>query len=421
MSRAVALVDCDNFYVSCERVFDPKLLGRPVVVLSNNDGCIISRSNEAKALGIRMGAPLHEERRVVEEHDVRVFSSNYALYGDMSGRVMQTLNDFAPEVEVYSIDEAFVGLDCSEPREARDVCAAVREKLRRWTGIPVTVGVGATKTLAKIAARVAKKSEKAGGVVVLSDGRLAEEALSRVAVRDVWGIGPSRARVLRDAGVETALDLARTDERWARRRLGVVGARIVLELRGTPCLPLECCPRPRHSVTASRSFGRLVETKEELCDAASFFVTKAAERLRRAQLAASVLLVFASTDRFGPDPQRFAATVRLPVPTDIRSELIAHARLGVEQIHREGFRYKKAGVTLLELTPAPPIQAGLFDGLDRDRSRRVIETIERVNTKMGPGTIKYCSALLVRRWQTRPERRSPSYTTSWKDRLRIAA
>ncbi|HEV2863430.1 MAG TPA: Y-family DNA polymerase [Pyrinomonadaceae bacterium] len=420
MPRAFALVDCDNFYVSCERVFDPRLLGRPVVVLSNNDGCIISRSDEAKALGIRMGAPLHEERRVVEEHDVSVFSSNYALYGDMSWRVMQTLSDFAPEVEVYSIDEAFLGLDFAGRREAREWGERVRERLKRWTGLPATVGVGPTKTLAKLAARVARKSAKAGRVVVLSDGRLTEEALSRAAVGEVWGVGPSRARVLKEAGVGTALDLARADERWVRRRLGVVGARIVLELRGTPCLPLGSCPRPRRSVTASRSFGRLVESREELCEAAACFVTRAAERLRRARLATSVLVVFAGTDRFGPDPQHFAATIHLPVPTDIRSELIAHARRGVEQIHREGFLYKKAGVTLLELVPAAPLQAGLFDDLDRGRARRVAEAVELINSKLGPGAIKYAAALLKPRWRGRSEQRSPRYTTNWKDLLRIA-
>ncbi|HLM58016.1 MAG TPA: Y-family DNA polymerase [Pyrinomonadaceae bacterium] len=421
MPRAIALVDCDNFYVSCERVFDPGLRGRPVVVLSNNDGCIISRSDEAKALGIRMGAPLHEERRVVEAHDVCVFSSNYALYGDMSWRVMQTLSDFAPEVEVYSIDEAFLELDFAGQREARSLGDCIRERLKRWTGIPVTVGVGPTKTLAKLAARVARKSAKAGGVVVLSDGRLRDEALSRVAVGEVWGVGPSRARVLKEAGVETALDLSRADERWARRRLGVVGARIVLELRGTACLPLESCPRPRHSVTASRSFGRPVASREELCEAAVYFVTRAAERLRRARLATSVLVLFAATDRFGADPQHFAATIHLPVPTDIRSELIAHARRGVGQLHREGFLYKKAGVTLLELVPAAPLQAGLFDEVDREREGRVVEAVERINAMLGPGAIRYAADLRKRHWLGRSEKRSPHYTTSWKDLLKIAA
>jgi len=422
MARALALVDCDNFYVSCERVFDPGLRGRPVVVLSNNDGCIISRSDEAKALGIRMGAPLHEERRLVEAHDVRVFSSNYVLYGDMSWRVMQTLSEFAPEVEVYSIDEAFLGLECTGQREARALGEAVRGRLGRWTGLPVTVGVGATKTLAKIAARVARKSEKAEGVAVLSDARLTEAALARVAARDVWGIGPSRARVLKEAGVETALDLARADERWARCRLGVVGARIVLELRGTPCLPLDSCPRPRHTVTASRSFGRLVKSREELCEAVSYFVTKAAERLRRARLAACVLVVFAATDRFGAGEQYSAtATLRLPVPSDITPELVAHARRGAEQIHREGLLYKKAGVTLLELVPAAPAQAGLFDGLDRPRAGRVAEAVDRINKRWGDDTVRYGARAADRPWRGKVEKRSPRYTTKWEELLKIEA
>jgi len=422
VARALALVDCDNFYVSCERVFDPGLLGRPVVVLSNNDGCIVSRSDEAKALGIRMGAPVHEERRLVEAHDVRVFSSNYVLYGDMSWRVMQTLSDFAPEVEVYSIDEAFLGLDCSGQREARALGESVRERLKTWTGLPATVGVAATKTLAKIAARVARRSAKAAGVVVLSDARLTEAALARVAARDVWGIGPSRARVLKEAGVETALDLARADERWARRRLGVFGARVVLELRGTPCLPLESCPRPRHTVTTSRSFGRLVASREELCEAVAHFVRKAAERLRRARLAACVLVVFASTDRYGAgDQYSAAATLRLPVPSDITPELLAHARRGVEQIYREGFLYKKAGVTLLELVPASPAQGGLFDDVDRRRARRVAEAVDRINARHGEETVRYGVAAAGRPWRGKMEKRSPRYTTKWEELLKVGA
>lgn len=419
MPHAFALIDCDDFYVSCERVFDPKLLGRPVVVLSNNDGCVISRSGEAKALGVKMGTPLFKLREVVGGAGVEILSSNYALYGDMSGRVMETLREFTPEVEVYSVDEAFVGLDegaCALRAKGRDV----REKLRKWTGLPVTVGIAQTKTLAKLAARIAKRSERARHVLNLSGARHLKEALARVPVEEVWGVGPSRARLLKSAGVLTALDLSRADERWVRRRLGVVGARIVCELRGISCLPLEACPRPRRSVTASRSFGRPVNSLEELREAVAFYVSKAAERLRRARLAANVLLVFCGTNRFAAGPQYApTATVRLPVPTDLTPELIRHAQHAVAEIYRAGYTYKRAGVMLLELVPASPAQAGLFDTRDRERARRVMEAVDRVNRRMGEGTLRYARVGTEKGWQGRCEKRSPRYTTNWGELLSL--
>lgn len=421
MGNYFALVDCDNFYVSCERIFNPKLARRAVVILSNNDGCVISRSAEAKALGIGMGAPLFRVRGLVESNGVEVFSSNYALYADMSRRVMETLSTLASEVEVYSIDEAFVGLRGDGEGDLREMGSAMRERLRKWTGVPVSVGIAPTKTLAKVAARVAKRKLEAGGVFCLEGEEATREVLAATAVDEVWGIGPSRARLLRSVGVETALDLSRMDERRARRSLSVVGARIVRELRGDSCLPLESCPRPRRSITASRSFGRAVETRDEMCEAAAFFVSKAAERLRREKMAARVLVVFMMTNRFEPETfHESSAVVNLPVPTDLTPELIGYAREAVCRAFGEGQSYRKAGVMLLDLVSARPAQGGLFDARDRERAGRVMQTVDRINALMGPGTLRFARAGSGGAWQPRAERRSPRYTTCWRELLTLA-
>ncbi|MGH9943719.1 MAG: Y-family DNA polymerase [Pyrinomonadaceae bacterium] len=422
MQPIFAHVDCNNFYVSCERVFAPKLKGRPVVVLSNNDGCVISRSEEAKAAGVRMGTPVFQAREIIERHGIEVFSSNYALYGDMSARVLETLNEFTPEVEVYSIDEAFLKLaGCRGAEDLTALGRRIKEKVYQWTGLPVSVGVAETKTLAKVAARVAKTSAKAGGVVNLYGSPYAERALARVAVEDVWGVGPAYARLLKEKGVATALDLRGVDKRWMRQQAGIVGQRIVLELRGTSCLPLEMCPPPRLTVTVSRSFGRPVETLAELREAVACYTARAAEKLRRRRLAANALLVFLTTNRFAPatTPQYSAsALVRLPAPSNYTPELISHALEGVARLYRDGYRFKKAGVTLVELVPEAPAQGAIFDRLDRERARRLMRAVDDINTRMGRYTLHFAAAAgLKRPWQTRSERRSPRFTTCWSELL----
>lgn len=419
-----AVADCENFYVSCERVFQPRLRGRAVVVLSNNDGCVISRSEEAKLAGVAMGVPLFKARPLIEEHGVEVFSSNYELYGDISGRVMETLEECAGRAERYSIDEAFFDLpDATDER----LCAAgeeIRGRVRKWTGLPVTVGIGPTKTLAKLAVSVARKSEKEPrpGVVSLCRPRHAEAALRRVRVEKVWGVGPASARTLKAEGCETALDLSRAEARWVRGRLGAVAARVALELRGVSCLPLEACPPPRRSVTSSRSFGRPVTSLAELREAVAFHVSKAAERLRRARRMARVLLVFLETGRHAAGPRHApAVSTALPVPTDLTPELVGHAQRLVERAFAEGFEYRKAGVMLLELVPARPAQTGLFDGRDRERDRRVMETIDRLNRQMGRDTVRCARAGFRHAWRMNCARRSPRYTTNWRELLTVAA
>jgi DNA polymerase V len=417
-ATAIALIDANNFYVSCERVFQPGLRNRPVVVLSNNDGCVIARSNEAKALGIKMGAPLFRTQHLVETYDVAVFSSNYALYGDMSQRVMDVLQEFTPEVEVYSIDEAFMGLEDKGGDGLLARGTEIREKVRQWTGIPVSIGIGQTKTLAKIASRVAKKDEAAQGVFDLTPISEQTRVLEGTAVEDVWGVGPAYAKLLKAAGIHSARKLRDADRRWIRRRMTVVGARIVEELRGHSCLPLEQCPQQKKSLTCSRSFGVLVESLEELRQAVGVYLTRAAERLRRAKLAASVVTVFINTSRFDSEPHYGnSITYELASATDVTGELLEWALRGLGQIFRPGYKYKKAGVMLNRLVPADQLSTRLFGATSFERSRRVMRAVDQINARHGRDTVRYGVARPDGRWQTRFLRKSQNYTTCLKEVL----
>jgi DNA polymerase V len=420
MSSAIALVDCNNFYVSCERVFNPALVGRPVVVLSNNDGCVIARSNEAKAVGLRMGTPLFKAQQIVEAYDVAVYSSNYALYGDMSQRVMEALQEFTPEVEVYSIDEAFMRLGSEDfwPPVAR--AAEVRQRVLKLTGIPVSIGLAPTKTLAKVANRLAKKRPAAQGILPLLAPAAQTRALDETPVNDVWGVGPAYSKLLREAGIDTARKLRDADRRWIRRRMTVVGARIVEELRGVSCLPLEQCPPAKKSVTCSRSFGATVESLGEVREALADYVARAAERLRRHGMAAGVVTVFVNTDRFGAGPQYSnSATTELAFATDATGELLEWALRGLERVFREGYRYKKAGVILSHLRPADRLTARLFGDGRYERARRVMRAVDEINRRHGRDTVRLGVADPSGRWKTKAARRSPRYTTCLKEVLRI--
>ncbi|HZH32964.1 MAG TPA: Y-family DNA polymerase [Pyrinomonadaceae bacterium] len=423
MTEAFALVDCNNFYVSCERVFDAGLAGKPVVVLSNNDGCVVARSPEAKALGIGMGVPLFKIRHLVEAHGVKVYSSNYALYGDMSQRVMGVLQSFTPDVEIYSIDEAFMQLavrphgDSPVPRAPG---REIRERVRHDTGVPVTVGIAETKTLAKLANHLAKNSKKAGGVLDLTDSPYREVALERTPVEEVWGIGTAYAKLLRQKGIRTALQLRDVDVAWARRAMTVVGARVVLELRGVSCLPLESCPPSKKSLTCSRTFGRSTSSLPDLREAVACYATRVAEKLRRARLAAGVVTVFVHTDRFSQGAQYFnAGTHTLAYPTDSTHEIMRCALDALERIFRAGFDYRKAGVMLNSLSPADQLTLRMFGDERAERFRQVLLTVDQLNRKWGRDTVRFATANPVGNWRTKIERRSPRYTTRLGEVLTI--
>ena len=434
------LVDCNNFYVSCERVFQPRLEGQPVVVLSNNDGCIISRSAEAKALGLKMGDPYFQVKEQLRRDSVQVFSSNYTLYGDMSRRVMHYLGTMAPNVEIYSIDEAFLDLGGLEQHlipylgNLTDLAQRLRMGVKARTGIPVCVGVAPTKTLAKLANRLAKKDAGLGGVLYLDSAPRRAWALGQVPVGDVWGVGRQYAQKLTAAGIDSAADLSRVSEAWARKFLGgVVGARLVRELQGYPCAglaPSEDGTLRRQSISCSRTFGRPLRERASVLGAVSAFVARAAEKLRRQGDLAHVLTVFVSQSRFGPNAggHSRSAVLTLPVPTSDTRELTARAGQLLARLWEPGATYVKAGVVLAGLEVPGGQQLGLFgDALPvaarpaaGGQSTQMMAALDGLNARFGRGTVQLAAALGPKGggpvpWQGQAAWRTPAYTTRLED------
>lgn len=413
--QVLALVDCNNFYASCERVFNPKLASQPVVVLSNNDGCIIARSNEAKALGFAMGDPYHLNKDKIRQHNVKVFSSNYALYGDMSRRVMSTLAAHAMDVEIYSIDEAFLSLQGFEYRGLDSYAATIRANVKRATGIPVSIGIGPTKTLAKIANRLAKKLPGTEGVCNLFEADTGM-MLSLVDVGDVWGVGRQWAAWLKGQGINTALDLKRADPKTIRARMTVVGEKIVSELNGESCLDLELVAPPQKGITVSRSFGKTLSGLEPIREALLQFVGRAVEKLRRQNLQANRLTVFLMTSPFDKDRPFYSnsMTRKLLFPSDYTPDLIDAAATILEKIYRPGHAYQKCGVMLTDLVPAVRERHDLFDERDRHRHSRLMKALDAINSDHGARAIHFGNLGGTKpQWATRACFRSPRYTTSW--------
>lgn len=416
----LALVDCNNFYVSCERVFDPRLEGRPVVVLSNNDGCVIARSEEAKALGIEMGTPEFQVRPLLKRHGVTVLSSNYTLYGDMSQRVMETLAELAPRVDVYSIDESFLDLDGIG---LAGLPQAVRKLVKHNTGIPVSVGVGTSKTLAKVANRLAKKLPGHDGALdFVSRPELIEPLLGAMPVGGVWGIGDASAAKLAKHGIATALQLRDADLSLVRGEMGIVGVRTVHELRGESCIPLELAPQPRKSVVSSRSFGQSVSSIEKIQESVAYHVAIAARKLRGQGSVAGVLTVFFHTSRFREvghhAPQ---VTCRLPVASSDTVELTGFAIRAVDSIFRSGHAYVKAGVMMNDVTDARAVQGNLFDATDRSKAAKLMAVLDAINDRLGDGTLRSAASGIGRGWKTKHEHRTPRYTTRWDELVRVRA
>jgi len=419
MKQVFTLVDCNNFYASCERVFNPGLEGRPIVVLSNNDGCVVARSNEAKALGIGMGVPAFKVKGVLEKNSVEVFSSNYALYADMSHRVMRTLSTFTPEMEVYSIDEAFLnlaGFTCSLTNCGRKI----QNTVKKWTGIPVSIGIAHTKTLAKIAGRIAKRSAKADGVLDLTDSPYIDKALAQIDVYDVWGVGRRNGRKLKRAGINDALSLKNADTEWIKRKFGVMELRTVYELRGICCYGLEENPPAKKSITVSRSFGKAVESVDELKEAIATYVVRAGEKLRQDKLVANVLTVFARTSNFDKQKKYSnSETIDLPAPTNYTPELIAFALEAIERLYRKGCSFKKAGVLLTSLEDQNNMQLPLFDEVDRQQAQRLMEAVDDIKAKLPEANLRWAAQGLAQPWRTLSKRRSHRYTTSWDELLKV--
>jgi DNA polymerase V len=415
-----ALTDCNNFYASCERVFNPKLEGKPVVVLSNNDGCAIARSNEAKALGIQMGAPAFQLRDIVKKHKVHVFSSNYALYGDMSDRVMKVLGQFTPDIEIYSIDEAFLDFSDFLHTDLNAYARHMRNTVRQWTGIPVSVGIAPTKTLAKLANRLAKKSVKANGVLVLREPAHIKAALQRTSVGDVWGIGRQHTRFLSRHGIHTAYDLSQASEGWVQKHMHITGLRTLLELNGKPCITLELQPPDKKGICSSRSFAVPVEELQHVKEAVAQHASRCGEKLRKQSSCANALTVFIHTSRFTEGPQYCnSRTVVLPVATSSSLELIHYAHKAVDSIYEKGYKYKKAGVIVSGIVPDRQVQYHLLDPIDRAKHIQLMTTLDKINGRWGRHTVKAAALGDGQRTRMNQEQLSPCYTTRWQDFLRI--
>lgn len=423
-----AIVDCNSFYCSCERVFQPQWDDKPVVVLSNNDGCIISRSDEAKDLGVEMAGPYFKARPLIEEHNVGLFSSNYNLYGDMSLRVMDTLRHLAGKhnVEVYSVDEAFVNLFFLPQDKLRLFATEMRATVEGWTGVKVSVGVAPTKTLAKLANGIAKKHKRQTGcVAVLDTGEKIAKALTLTPVGRLWGVGGRSQKKLVDLGICTAWDLRNLPEEWARKNLGgVVGVRLIKELRGEEAIVMDDY-KDKKMIATTRMFGNAVTSLTDIKEAVATYTARTAEKLRRQASAAGVINVFIVSNEKGEDEEgannfhfrhgsTYSTCTVLPYPTSQTAKLIKPAVALAEGLYEEGKRYKKAGVVLSSLVPDDSIQGNLFDGR-KSTSRHLMEQIDNINFSMRGDVVKFASSGTKRDWKMRQDFQTPRYTTRWNE------
>lgn len=411
----IALVDGNNFYVSCERVFNPKLEGRPVVVLSNNDGCAVARSNEAKALGVKMGTPWFQMRDLARKHGIVALSSNYALYADMSNRMMAVLGQFSPDQEIYSIDECFLGLDGFSHLDLVEYGQRMRQRVRQWVGIPVCVGIAETKTLAKLANHCAKKG-LAGTEGICDLGRLSEMELSKlfagIEVGEVWGIGRQLTDKLAGLGITTVEDLRQADGRMLRERFSVMVERTVAELNAVQCMELEEAIPNKQQIQSSRSFGSYVYELAPLMEAVASYIAIAAEKLRNQGSLAGMVQVYVRTNPHKNAPQyQRSVTIPLPEATSDTLRLTRAALWGLKRIYKPGYAYQKAGIALLSLTDATTAQRDLFSK-SRDNTK-LMQAMDRINGIWGRGTLRSAAEGIEKSWKMKRERVSPGYTTCW--------
>lgn len=417
-----ALVDCNNFYCSCERVFRPKLEGRPVIVLSNNDGCAISRSEEAKALGIAMAAPAFMMQKLIDEHDVAVFSSNYTLYGDMSRRIMDSLGFFAPKMEMYSIDEAFLDFGELVHSDLLKLGFEIRKTIKKNIGIPVSIGIASTKTLAKMANRHAKKHHQQASVFWAANPSLTEEMLAACPVSDIWGIGHQYALFLSRAGFKSAADFVRAPEDWVRTHLSVVGLRLHYELRGIPSIAWEEVRPVRKNICTSRSFGNRTGDKNQIAEAMANYAAACAAKLRGDKTCCQIVQVFIQTNPHKTEEPQYRRSIDLDLEraSNHSGEIIKVALRGLDMIFKAGYLYMKCGVTVMNLIPESVVQASFFDGADRARNGRVMQTIDRINGSLGKEIVRTAVQGFDRPYRLKAAHLSPCYTTRMGEVLRIA-
>ncbi|MFY0713487.1 Y-family DNA polymerase [Seonamhaeicola sp. NFXS20] len=415
-----ALVDCNNFYASCERVFNPNLQGKPIAILSNNDGCVISRSDEAKALGLPMGAPIFKWDNFCKANNIAVFSSNYPLYGDMSSRVMKILEQFSPDVEVYSIDEAFVAFKGFKYVEFNNYGQQIRKRILKWTGIPTCVGIAPTKALSKVANKIARKfPKKTGGVYVIDSQEKRLKALNWIKLEDVWGIGRSLQKQLKHKGCEKAIDFVNLPDAWVRKNFGSTGFKLKKELEGIPQLELDEV-KTKRAIATTRSFDFSYDDVNYIKERISTFATSCAEKLRKQGSSCYVIYVTLSSDRHKKDDKqhRGSAVINLPYPTNSSLVISNEAVKAVTTIFKKNIKYKKAGVIVSGLVPTNNFQLNMFEK-ENPKHQPLMKSIDNINTKYGDYKIKLANQDLKRTWKMRQERLSPRYTTNINDIIKV--
>ncbi len=420
--RVFGLIDCNNFFASCERVFDPKLIRKPIAILSNNDGCIIARSSEVKKMGVPMGAPLHEWKDLIERNHVNIYSANFHLYGDMSNRVMQILEKFSPDVQVYSIDEAFIDLTHVKTGDLYEYGKKIRDTIMKWTGLPVSVGIASTKTLSKIAVEHAKKNEEDQGCYVLDSEEKINNYLDTLPVQEIWGIGYRLCMRLNGQGVYTALDFKKLDERKVRQDMSVTVQRTLNELNGIHCIEGVENKETKKQIISSRSFGRRVTSLSELKESVASYVARASEKLRRQGSVASFIGVSVRTNKFAKDEKHYHNSyyMSLETPTDYLADLTKAAHFCLEQIYRKGVVYKKSMVQLGGLVPRDSQKINMFDPeYDTEKNKIVMGAFDQINKEWGSGTIKTAAMGNKQTWKAKSNLRSPRYTTSWEEIVKI--
>jgi DNA polymerase V len=420
--RSIALVDVNNFYASCERVYNPKLEGKPVVVLSNNDGCAIARNAQAKALGIKMGEPAFKLKDIVKQHGVILLSSNYALYADMSNRVMSILSTYTPLQEVYSIDESFIDLT-GMPGSHSVIATDIRNKIKKWTGLPVCVGIGATKTLAKIANHIAKKRDGFNGVCDLNQlsSKDTDTIFSEIEVGEVWGVGRRLAERLQAIGICSVYDLKCADPEFIRQQFSVVLEKTVRELNGTLCIELEEVSPPKQQIISSRSFGRPVFDLASLSESVSMYMSKASEKLRKQHSYATTVSVYIRTSPFAENKPRYSAsyTVALPAPTNDTIQLVNVALWILKKLYKPGYEYQKSGVMLGDIVSAEGSQSDLFGFTTTNHTPKLMTVLDSINQKWGRGTLRVGSQGFNSPWAMKQGNKTPSYTTKWSELVRV--
>jgi len=424
---AYALIDCNNFYVSCERVFNPKLWNKPVMVLSNNDGCVVARSQEVKDIGIPMGCPFFKCKDLIKKYDIKVLSSNYTLYADMSSRVTEVLKSLGYETEIYSIDESFIRIPIENINNIKNKLIQIRKKIYKWTGIPVSIGLAQTKVLSKIANKYAKKHNEMSGVCNFFEftNKEIDNILANTPCEDLWGIGRRLAFRLKKINVTNAFQLKNSNQKEIRKILTVMGERIVLELNNTVCYDLEQNPKLKKQIACTRSFGNPVSTFKQLSEAVSNYTSQACEDLRRSDAFANIIIVFIRTNRFKQNEKHYAnaAYIKLPQPLFTTHDITKYALLGLKRIYKTGFRYKKAGVILSGIHPQTEYQFNLFykdTGKSIYKQKKLMKAIDDINQKWGSHLLHLLSEGTNQNWKMLREKLSKKYTTDPNEILEVS-